>query len=99
MAGPLRPEIIVSALSVENPPRHTTMTNDQISQEILLDEEGIALNNLSHQRSLKLEGAHVASTTLEGALEENARKKAGLARRVSMGIKTRETLAMGRIYR
>jgi len=100
MAGPVRKEvtIVTTAVSAGNLPPHT-MAQDRISQEILIDDERVALDDLSHQRSLKSDNANVAAAALEGALQQNAQKKAGIPRRVISHSRTTETLAMGRVYR
>jgi hypothetical protein len=97
MAGPIPPEALYNALTVETQGR--TMPSDTTSQDILLDEESIALNDLSYQRSLNQDKPLQAKSAV---VEQFQTSSPGGDHRRSRTLQkkgtTDDVLALGRFY-
>jgi len=103
MAGAIAPDDLYCALSIE---RQRRKVMDRSSEDVLLDEEGIALNDLSHQRSLNLGDVgppNIGSDSEHKQFQSSGKGVQGgwrggtreeVARRDSTNV-----LALGRLYR
>ena len=108
MAGPVSQRVLHNALVLEKERQKDDM--DRSSKEILLDEEGIALNDLSHQRSPTTAGLNAGLTAPEerpATLQTQFQSSSNVAqkgwRRGHVGDElnrrgSTNVLAMGRLY-
>ena len=96
MAGPApKPEVLVSALARE---QQRQKMEERSSNDILLDDEGIALKDLSHQRSPVDASRPPPQTQVQSSVDVS---QTGWRRGTKDNLINRErsdTLTMGRIY-
>ena len=102
MVGPISQEALCDALAIEN--HYRKKMSDRSSQEILLDEEGIALKDLSHQRSLRLNNAKAGPNVSQSSIKTVPREHWSSSRLAGEDHTHKRhgsdvTLAMGRVYR
>ena len=104
MAGPIPQQSLHNALTLEK--QHQIDEMERSSKEVLLDEEGIALNDLSHQRSPATAGIapeQERPTTLQTQFQSstNVVQKGWRRSGVRDELNRREStnvLALGRLY-
>jgi hypothetical protein len=109
MAGPIPQQALHNALAQEQR-RQTEEMMERSSKEVLLDEEGIALNDLSHQRSPTTAGIPPEQQQQQqrpGGLQSQFQSSTNVAQRgwrrgaVRDELNRREStnvLALGRLY-
>jgi hypothetical protein len=107
MAGPIPQQALHNALAQEQR-RQTEEMMERSSKEVLLDEEGIALNDLSHQRSPTTAGIPPEQQPQRpGGLQSQFQSSTNVAQRgwrrgaVRDELNRREStnvLALGRLY-
>jgi hypothetical protein len=95
MAGPVPKDALHDALTKE---QERQKMSDRDSQEILLDEEGVALKDLSHQRSQGKETRPPFQSNVPSSTNVQKGWKRSTREEMMKDHHTTDTLALGRLY-